>query len=297
MDKTVVFALEIISLVVSTLVLLATFAISALAGSNDAQKYGFENNTANVSDMFYTQVTPAGYTFAIWGIIYVWQALWTIYAWSFVCRPNATRTISTGVYWAYAVANSLSIAWLYAWGNEHINFALPLLILFNVFIYSAIGMLWVHFYRVTSEVKSKVDLVLTWALPVNGVMLYATWTTIASLINLAVVVQYSEHFSAVNSGMISLVLLSATVLTYFILENTVFDRFTRYVFSVYPVIIWALIGELEAHWKQDNHGRNGIFTLVLLIVVIGLAVVRIGLLIYTWNRPVAVAKYKKHQRM
>ena len=71
-----------------------------------------------------------------------------------------------------------------------------------------------------------------WILPVNGMFIYATWTTIASLVNLAVVVQYSHDVSATNSGTISLSLLLAALVVYFILENTVFYRFLQYVFTV-----------------------------------------------------------------
>jgi hypothetical protein len=43
-------------LAVATVVLLAVFVTSGLAGSPNARKYGFKNSTANVSDLFYTEV-------------------------------------------------------------------------------------------------------------------------------------------------------------------------------------------------------------------------------------------------
>ena len=50
----------------------------------------------------------------------------------------------------------------------------------------------------------------------------------------------------------------------------------RYVFSVYLVVIWALVGELSAHWGAPGEERNSRFTLGLLVVTVALFIVRIG---------------------
>ena len=220
-------------------------------------------------------MTPAGFTFSIWGVIYTWQALWVVYAWTFLFRPKMSRTIFTGVYIGYAAVNATNIAWIYVWGNLYLTAACVLLFLFNVFFYPTLGMLVGYFYKVRSEAH-KADSVLTWILPINGLFLYATWTTIASLINLAAALEYTgTNVSGANSGTVSLSLLLVTVIVYFVLENTVFYRFLKYVFSVYPVIIWALIGVLSVHWGVEGEERNSRFALGLLIVTIIIFIVRI----------------------
>ena len=50
----------------------------------------------------------------------------------------------------------------------------------------------------------------------------------------------------------------------------------RYVLAVYPVVIWALVGELSAHWGAKGEERNGKFDLGLLAVTVVLFIVRIG---------------------
>ena len=49
----------------------------------------------------------------------------------------------------------------------------------------------------------------------------------------------------------------------------------RYVLSVYPVVIWALIGELAKHWRVKGEERNSDFSLGLLVVTVVLFIVRI----------------------
>ena len=125
-------------------------------------------------------------------------------------------------------------------------------------------MLVSYFYKIHSE-PHKADVILTWIFPINGLFFYATWTTIASLVNLAAALQYSpSNVSGTTSGTISLSLLLITLVVYFILENTVLYRILRYVLSVYPVIIWALTGVLSAHWGVIGEERNSRFALGLL---------------------------------
>ena len=137
------------------------------------------------------------------------------YAWSFLCRPKTSHTISTAVYIGYAAVNTVNIVWLFAWGNLHITASCALLFALNLFFYPTIGALVGYFSKVSSQ-SDTIDKTLTWIFPINGLFLYATWTTIASLINLAVVLEYtnSVSVSATTSGTISLSLLLATVVVY-----------------------------------------------------------------------------------
>ena len=200
------------------------------------------------------------------------------------------RTIFTGVYIGYALVNATNVAWIYVWGNLHITAACVLLFLFNVFFYPTLGMLVGYFYKIRSE-PHKADVVLTWILPINGLFLYATWTTIASLINLAAALQYSgSNVDGTTSGTVSLSLLLVTLVVYFILENTVLYRVLRYVLSVYFVVIWALIGALANHWGVEGEERNSRFALGLLIIAIIALIVRITLVVIFSVR--SFTKYK-----
>ena len=208
-------------------------------------------------------------------MIYLWQALWIIYAWTFTCRPKTAATIFPGVFIGYSIINALNITWIYVWGNAYVVPACVILIVFNLIFYPTIILL----FRYANLVDAKLaDKILTRALPMNGLCLYCTWTTIASLINLTAAVQTTTSISKEDMATISLTLLLVTLLTYFVLENTVLDKLGfRYVFSVYPVVIWALGGVLAAHWGNEGEGRNNIYTLVLLLIAVVLFAAKLGL--------------------
>ena len=273
----------IASLSLSTVVLIIVFVVSGLANYPEPEKVGFKNKTGDISDMYYTQITPSGWAFSIWGIIYTWQALWTFYGWSHVIRMSFPITISPFTLIFYSCANIGNVVWIYVWGNNLPQYSFPVIIILGVALYAAIGFEAFHLYKTTALLESmqkfKIDLYLTRILVLNGLVIYATWVTIATLINFTIVLEYFADVSSTNSGTIALSLLTVEVVAYFILENTLLDSFARPVVMVYPVIIWALSAALDAHWGKEEDDRNSVFALTLLIFGVFLFVVRIILLI------------------
>lgn len=45
----------------------------------------------------------------------------------------------------------------------------------------------------------------------------------------------------------------------FALENFVLDKHVRYVLVIYPVVIWALTGNLDKNFDAESPNRNGFF--------------------------------------
>ena len=45
----------------------------------------------------------------------------------------------------------------------------------------------------------------------------------------------------------------------FILENFVIEKHMRCVLTVYPVVIWALLGNLAKNFDDTSPNRNGLF--------------------------------------
>ena len=50
------FSCDIFLIAVNTVIVVAEFIVSLLSGLPDSQKYGFKNQTGEVSDIFFTQV-------------------------------------------------------------------------------------------------------------------------------------------------------------------------------------------------------------------------------------------------
>ncbi|MEQ2168787.1 hypothetical protein GOODEAATRI_018357 [Goodea atripinnis] len=111
-------------------------------------------------------------------------------------------------------------------------------------------------------------------------MIYTTWTTIATFLNLTIVLKYEANMSSADSATLSYALLIVVLLAWFIVENFVLDKYLRYVFIPYVVVIWALTGNLDKNYDTSSPSRNGIFIAVLLAGSGVLLAIRIVLVVW-----------------
>ena len=295
--KVVYSVLEAISIAVASVFYIATIVTNALAGVTVGNgQYGFENQTGRVSDKYNTEVTPAGWAFSIWGVIYTWQALWLIYAWSFVFRPNVPRTISIATYWLFSLSCVFNITWIYLWGNEFVIAALPFIILIHWALILSLSFTAWQTYKKTDSLFAnnwrKADLWATRILVHNGLAFYIAWLSVAWLLNVTIAAQYSGGMSSVDAATLGLSLLLVEIVIWFVLDVTVLDRFTRYIQSNYIVLIIALGAVISAHWFNENQDiRNRAFALALLILVIVLQISKILLtVLYAFARHIKFPK-------
>ncbi|AWP20610.1 Hypothetical protein SMAX5B_001879 [Scophthalmus maximus] len=251
--------------------------------------YPYYTTTANVSAVFDTQLTPSGWTFNIWSVIYVWLTAMIIYIVAGLCRRNgygyvycSPAVLPYGFFISWCFNLCFNIGWLVVWDRGIMIAALAFLILVILSNYSMICFIChgLHVYGPWLKKYHKADLWLFRVLVQNGVMVYTTWTTIATLINLTIVLTYEVKMSPTDAATISYSLLSALLLVWFVLENLVLDRHMRYVLITYPVVIWALSGNLDKNYNAATPGLIGIFIAVLLAMASALFAVRIVLVVW-----------------
>lgn len=249
--------------------------------------YGSNLSTGDVSDRYSTQITPAGWAFSIWGVIYTWQTLWLIYSLTLICRPRAPDVLNWFFHALFIVSCGFNSAWIVIWQRLHVSAASVILfaIAFNLY-----GLLFTSYYRFNKLYNAnfpKIDFYATQALVHNGIAFYATWCTVASLLNMTIAITYVHGVKAETAATIALIILTVEMIGWFILENTILEKYLRYTISQYPVLIVALSAIISKHW--DSSKRNPIFTLVLLVLVLVLFVVRLGLVFYR------IRKNRKHK--
>ena len=291
--------IEIVILSIATLLLATAILTSGLGNLPNADQFGFLNTTPNVLNNT-NPIGPAGWTFAIWGVIFIWQALFMLYAWSFVFRPSTPRTVSWISLLLYTGTNVSGIFWAYIFGNGYAVVSLPFLVLMWAFMILAIGVESVHLYKLTPRLlanpKYKINLWITRMLAVNGMGIYATWLSVAKFVQFTSVLQGNANINSITAGAVSLWLLTLEVLGYFALENTILDRFIRFIYVVYPGLTWALIGVLAAHWGQQDSDTIPVLILLIFIVVIILMVARVILVIFfVLYRPLVYTKNTKEK--
>lgn len=259
-------------------VLLLLFNYFASRPNEGPFRHLFGNaTTGEVSDKFYIEITPAGWAFSIWGLIYLWQAAWIIYSLTLLCRTSTTEVISPVLLLIYAVSSVVNIAWLILWSRELIQASSVVLFAISFLLYGTLATSYLSVNMKTLTIP-KLDFILTQVLVNNGLALYATWCTIASLINLTMAIAYFHGVDQDVACTISLVILAVEIIVWFSLENTILDKYVRYTLTIYPVVIWALSASINKNW--DPAKRNSIISVILLSVACTLLVVRIAIVVW-----------------
>ncbi|XP_047424510.1 uncharacterized protein LOC124995840 [Mugil cephalus] len=278
----------LIAITTALIFFIVTMVFTALASSG---VYPFLSTASNVSDEFVTEITPSGWTFTIWTIIYLFLSLVLVYIISGIFRKNAygyvycsPAVLPHAFFAAWCLNLGFNFAWLFLWDRKLASASLVLLILISLTNYAVIffSCLGLHNYGAWLNKYHKADLWLHRVLIQNGVAIYATWTTIATLINLTIVLIYEANMSQKDAATLSLSLLTAALVAWFVMENFVLDKHVRFILTIYPVVIWALAGVFTKNYNTEAPTDNNIFIASLLGVACVLFAGRIFLV--TWKQ-------------
>lgn len=278
------------AIVCANLTFILACAFNALAASGAGTAIGLtKNTTGNISALYETPITPAGWTFGIWGIIYTQQAAWLLYgivsifrisqAGKLYCSPNV---LPPSIYILFIINLIGNVAWLILWDGEQMIAALVMCFFMSNPLYMAISVACSTMQSYKEQlyvVGLKRDILWLRLLVQNGLATYGTWLVVATLINLVIVLHYSAGLAADKATYIAQCLLLVILVIYHCVTNFVLNMYTRYLISPYFVLIWALAGIVDKHPVTDG---NGIFSVCLLAAVIGLCINKFALDCYRY---------------
>ena len=209
-------------------------------------------NTGEISDRFPVYFVPAGYVFAIWGVIYLgWIAL-IIFQFQ-ASQKESTRLRRLG--YLFAISNIANAAWLFCW---HYNlFGLSVLVMLTL-----LGLLIASYLRLNVN-RSSVTPVEYWSVDVVF-SVYLGWITVATVANITdwlYFVQWSGFgISAQSWAVIMLAVASLLGLAM---------ALTRRDAGYLSVLVWAFIGIAV---KQASVPILAQSALAAAILMLGLAI-------------------------
>jgi translocator protein len=199
-----------------------TVIVNSIAGSTTLIG---GRDTATVSNNNPTLITPAGYVFSIWGIIYILLGAFVVYQ----ALPKERGSDYHGkIGWLFVLSSLMNIAWIFVWQFES-------LILSVVLIFALLLSLIAIYLRLNigrSKVKTSERLAVH--LPFS---VYLGWITIASIADIAVTLTaYNWDGFGINPETWTIIVVAiALVITILMLG-------IRKDVAYALVVIWALIG-------------------------------------------------------
>jgi benzodiazapine receptor len=199
-----------------------TVAVNGLAGSTTVLGGKL---TAEISDANPTLITPAGYVFSIWGIIYVLLGIFVV----FQALPSQRgRDYQERIGWLFVSSCLLNIAWLFLWQFEYLIISVAIMFLLLVTLIAVY--LRLNIGRSTASLREKLAVHLPFSV-------YLGWITIASIANVAVTLVSTgwDGFGITQETWATLIIIIAVLITLLVIA-------TRKDVAYGLVIIWSLIG-------------------------------------------------------
>lgn len=202
------------------LVIIATIGvifINYLAGT------GQINNTTpgEISDKYQTALTPAGYAFSIWSLIYFGLIAFSVYQ-AFPSQETNQRFLRIRtLYIANCAANCI---WIYLWHYDYIALSiLAMLLILLTLVLINLNL---------SEIESGAEL-WTAKVPFN---IYFGWITVAAILNASIVLVYF----GVQTSLLLSVILACFLIIIAVLLGIIIRR--NFDFPSYALTIaWAII--------------------------------------------------------
>ncbi len=231
--------------------------------------------TAEVSGRHDTLLTPPGYVFAIWGVIYLFLILAFLFMLDFFNgqshsdNPEIVKSMS----FYFLLSCVANVAWIITWHYGHLLVSLG----FTFFLWLTLNYLTL---QLRPETKTKREKILVQA-PFS---IYYAWSTAALFLNMTVVIYDARPDLLVQFGALWTFFV---IIALFLLGLYYTIRYKDYAYSA--VVIWVFIGLFVKNVTVVGNSTN---LAVLLTTMIGafLLLIVIGVVIWTSRNKAKMAQ-------
>jgi benzodiazapine receptor len=186
--------------------------------------------TADISDANPTLITPAGYVFAIWGVIYILLGAFVIYQ---ALPSQKGKDYHSKIGWLFILSCAANICWLFLWQFQYIILSVVLMLV----LLASLLMIYLRLdIGISTPGRNER---LTIHLPFS---VYLGWITVATIANISAafvsIGQLQLFLGEVNWAVF--VLIVALLITGVML-------WTRRDLAYAAVLVWALVGIYAKH--------------------------------------------------
>jgi translocator protein len=229
-----------------------TLAVNGLAGST-TMLGGV--TSADVSDKYPTLVTPAGFTFAIWGVIYALLLLFVVYQ---ALPKNRNKPFLSRISVLFALSSLFNVCWLLLWHYNLITYSLVLMFALLA------SLIWIYLQLDIGRRAVSLKEMTFVHLPFS---VYLGWISIATIANVSVALTAVgwDGWGIEASTWAVVIVCVALLLSLAMLASRKDIAFSF-------VVVWALIGILSKQGEQQSIVLASEVGIVLLLVAIGVTV-------------------------
>ncbi len=210
------------------------------------------NTSADVSDEYSNLFAPAGYTFSIWGLIYILLAMYTAYQLGFFRknRIEVREHLLNSIGVIFSISSIANAAWILTWHYELI----PISTILISIILICLILINLKIDKLKLTLKEKIFIHLPFSV-------YFGWITVATIANITVLlVSIGWDGFGISADIWTMIILIVGLL----ITALVILKQRNIVYGL--VIIWSYVGIYVKHISKD--GWNSQYPLVITTVTV-----------------------------
>jgi hypothetical protein len=207
--------------------------------------------TGEISDLFPTLVTPPGYVFSIWGVIYLLLFVFAVFQ---VLPKQREETFLSRIGVLFVLSCVLNVVWLILW--HYLQIALSVIVMFALLATLIAIYLRLDIGRATVSLKERICVHLPFSV-------YLGWITVASITNVAAAI--------VGAGLDGLGLGDVTWAILVIIVALIIDLaviYTRRDMAYSLVLIWALAGITVKQMEKQSIFLTSVASIIIIILAL-----------------------------
>jgi benzodiazapine receptor len=204
---------------------IVVFAVTVIVNALASSLALNGRTTAEVSDLYFTLVTPAGYVFSIWGVIYTLLLIFAVFQ---ALPSQREKPFLKQINVLFILSGVFNVLWLFLWHYDQIVLSVALMFALLATLIAIYLRLGIGKTSVTLKERAFVHLPFS---------VYLGWITVASIANVAsalVSIQW-DGFGLASDTWAVLVIAVALLITLAVIA-------TRKDIAYSLVLVWALIG-------------------------------------------------------
>ena len=182
-------------------------------------------NTGEISDRFQVLFVPAGYVFAIWGLIYIGLIAYAVFQALPAQRDNPRLR---SIFWPVIVGSIANIVWIFLWHYDRLALtvvAMLVLLASLIVVYLRLGIQ-----------KTPVSRAERWAVHVPF-SIYLGWITVATIANVTNLLWFAGwNGFGLSAQTWFLIMLAAAIII------AAAMALTRHDVAYLLVLVWAVVG-------------------------------------------------------
>lgn len=222
--------------------------------------------TGEVSDKYANLFAPTGFTFAIWGLIYLALGGFVVYQWRDAFYSPETSTMVIQLRKLFSLSSLANGLWIVMWHYDEIG--ISVVMTFIILFCLAKSMRLIHSAKLTSSERIWIH---------KPFSLYFGWLTIATIANITtfltkqhfVLFSYSEEITTCIVLLIGLVVTTIVLLIY---KDLTYGT----------VALWSYFGILFKH--MDISAFDGQYTKIITTVSINMIVTVLAMIYVSYKK-------------